>query len=107
MWPRATFGRPSIPEADDAHTQPALATSGAGFWAQSMPALSLQGQPETTTPVSHESQSKRVLVVDDEPSVVLLLRHLLEDAGYLTGSAADGIDGLLMFQEGPWNLVII
>jgi CheY-like chemotaxis protein len=52
-------------------------------------------------------QPKRVLVVDDEASVVLLLKHFLEDAGYLTGSAADGVEGLRKFQEGTWNLVVI
>ena len=36
----------------------------------------------------------RVLIVDDEPDMVMFLATLLEDAGYETISAADGDEGL-------------
>ena len=41
--------------------------------------------------------SKKILIVDDEPDMVTFLSTLLEDAGYVTISAADGNEA--------WNLV--
>ena len=40
------------------------------------------------------TESKKILVVDDEPNVVTYLTALLEDNGYATASAADGVEGL-------------
>ena len=37
---------------------------------------------------------KTILVVDDEPDVVTYLTTLLEDNGYATVSAADGVEAL-------------
>ncbi len=41
--------------------------------------------------------SKKILIVDDEPDMVTFLSALLEDAGYVTISAADGNEA--------WNLI--
>jgi two-component system alkaline phosphatase synthesis response regulator PhoP len=40
--------------------------------------------------------SPRVLIVDDEPHIVLSLEFLLERAGYETAAAADGEEALAM-----------
>ena len=37
--------------------------------------------------------SKRILVVDDEPSIVTLLKYNLEQAGYTVITALDGEKG--------------
>jgi CheY-like chemotaxis protein len=37
---------------------------------------------------------KKILVVDDEPSVVTYLEALLQDNGYETVSASDGLEGM-------------
>ena len=37
---------------------------------------------------------KKILILDDEPHVVTYLKTLLEDHGYLTSSAPNGIEGM-------------
>ena len=39
----------------------------------------------------------KILIVDDEPSLVEFLRQLFDDAGYETVSASDGVGGLQEF----------
>lgn len=39
-------------------------------------------------------KKKLVLVIDDDPDIVTFLTALLEDNGYETDSAADGVEGL-------------
>ena len=46
----------------------------------------------------------RILIVEDEPDIQELLRAYLEDAGYQTALAGDGVAALALF--GPDNLVI-
>jgi len=50
---------------------------------------------------------KRILVVDDEPSIVELIRVNLEDGGYEVGIAADGDEALERFSQEAWDLVIL
>ena len=46
--------------------------------------------------------SKRILVVDDEQSIVTLLKYNLEQAGYAVITALDGEEGLrLAVEETP------
>ena len=40
------------------------------------------------------SESKKILIVDDEESVVTYLETLLQDHGYTTVSAGDGVEAL-------------
>jgi DNA-binding response OmpR family regulator len=51
--------------------------------------------------------SPRVLVVDDEEDIRLLLRSLLERAGYVVDDAEDGRSGLRRFYAAPPDLVIL
>jgi two-component system, OmpR family, response regulator len=48
-----------------------------------------------------------VLLVDDEEEVRRVMGRCLSAAGYLVDIAGDGRDGLRMFKEGSWDLVII
>lgn len=49
----------------------------------------------------------RILVVDDEPSIVTLLTFNLERAGFEVQSADDGLKGLKMAAEGNYDLIIL
>lgn len=50
---------------------------------------------------------KRILVVDDEPQMVLLLRSMLEKAGYEVGEAFSAADGTRMINEAAYDLVLL
>ena len=49
---------------------------------------------------------KSILVIDDEESIRLLLRTLLELEGYLVLEASDGIKGQQIYRNSPTDLVI-
>ncbi len=49
----------------------------------------------------------RILVVEDDPSILLGLRMSLEGEGYEIGVAEDGRTGLRRAREEPWDLVIL
>lgn len=48
----------------------------------------------------------RILVVDDEPPVLLTLKAILEQEGYVVDAAADGASALRMVQEHRYDLVL-
>jgi DNA-binding NtrC family response regulator len=50
--------------------------------------------------------SKRILIIDDEPSARDLLRRILEPEGYTVVEARDGVEGLRLFQEATFDLVV-
>ena len=50
---------------------------------------------------------KKVLIVDDESHVVSYLEALLQDNGYETVSAVDGVDGLAKAKEAKPDLVAL
>ncbi len=50
----------------------------------------------------------RILVVEDEPSIALILTQILTEAGHEVSSAADGNQGLECLRRGPVpDLVIL
>jgi diguanylate cyclase (GGDEF)-like protein len=49
----------------------------------------------------------RILVVDDEPHILQILRFTLEKAGYQVSVAEDGEKALKMLDESPVDLVIL
>ena len=49
----------------------------------------------------------RILIVDDEPDIALILKLHLEDAGYSTAWAQDGKKALAMLTEGEYSLVLL
>lgn len=52
-------------------------------------------------------QPKRVLVVDDDPNLVDLLRVALERSGYGVLTAFNGIEGEKVFRANPLDLVVL
>src|SRR5512138_411699 len=55
----------------------------------------------------YASNRKRVLVIEDEPDTVLLLKHLLRSAGYNVLGATSGQEALKKFSEVKPNLVLL
>lgn len=50
---------------------------------------------------------KRILIVEDEPDIQELLRTYLEDAGYQTAVAGDGVAALSLFHARPFDLILL
>ena len=50
---------------------------------------------------------KHILIVEDELDIQELLRTYLEDAGYGTSVAGDGVAALSMFHAQPFDLVLL
>jgi CheY-like chemotaxis protein len=51
--------------------------------------------------------SKRILIVDDDPSIRYMLSRILLDEGYATLSAANGHDGLKAATDPEVDLVLL
>ena len=51
--------------------------------------------------------SKRILVVDDEPKIVRVLRGYLEAAGFQVTAAYDGTEALAAFRDEPPDLIVL
>ncbi|MEI9898118.1 MAG: response regulator [Chthoniobacter sp.] len=53
-----------------------------------------------------ENFAKRVLVVDDEENMVRLLYYILVREGYEVSCARNGREGLKLFGESAWDVVV-
>ncbi len=51
-------------------------------------------------------ETKRILIIDDEPATLDLLKRVLESAGYEAVLAANGREGVDKFQQRPCDLVV-
>lgn len=49
---------------------------------------------------------KKILIIDDEPHILLMLKKMLERAGYDIDIASNGLEGLTLFRKDPSDLVI-
>ncbi|MDH3240268.1 MAG: phosphate regulon transcriptional regulator PhoB [Alphaproteobacteria bacterium] len=54
-----------------------------------------------------DSGAARILVVEDEPDLVTMLRYNLEREDFMVDTAADGEEGLLLVKERPPDLVLL
>lgn len=50
---------------------------------------------------------QRILIVDDEASIVTLLKFNVEQAGFETGVAYDGLEAVQKAEEGDFDLIIL
>ena len=48
----------------------------------------------------------RILIIDDDPQILNMLRQTLEREGYEVIDASDGKEGLKLYQENPTDLII-
>ena len=53
------------------------------------------------------NQTKRVLVVDDEPDAVDLLTQILQDEGYLVKGTYGGEEALRALEAGPQDIILL
>jgi len=51
--------------------------------------------------------SKRILIIDDEPDIVTFLSAVLEENGYSSVSARDGVEGLETLRREKPDLVLL
>lgn len=51
--------------------------------------------------------SKRILIIDDEPDIVTFLGAVLEENGYSSMSAQDGVEGLETLRREKPDLVLL
>jgi two-component system chemotaxis sensor kinase CheA len=52
------------------------------------------------------TRKRAILVVEDSITSRILLKNILESAGYRVSTAVDGIDGYTMLKAGPFDLVV-
>jgi CheY-like chemotaxis protein len=51
-------------------------------------------------------KNRRILLVDDETLVAMVIERFLHEAGFFVLGARSGAEALLLFAESPWDLVI-
>jgi len=49
---------------------------------------------------------KRILVIDDDVQMRLMLRRILERAGYEVVDASDGNEGIRLYHQAPTDLIM-
>ncbi len=49
---------------------------------------------------------KKILVIDDEPYILMMLKKMMERAGYEVDLATNGVEGLEIFKNNSPDLVI-
>jgi CheY-like chemotaxis protein len=52
------------------------------------------------------SSVKRILIVDDEPNVMRVLKLMLERAGHRVRTACDGVEGLAQLRAEPPDVLV-
>ncbi len=50
---------------------------------------------------------KKLLIIEDEPDIQELLQAYLHNAGYETTLAGDGVEALIKFQKGKFDLILL
>jgi CheY-like chemotaxis protein len=59
----------------------------------------IEAEPIPDSPVAHVGEGETVLVIDDEPTVRMLIVEVLSEAGYNAIEAQDGPSGLKILQS--------
>ncbi|MGD9851805.1 MAG: response regulator [Nitrospirales bacterium] len=66
-----------------------------------------QAIDKKVTPPSGMVMGKRILIVDDQESIVQLIQEILENLGFELSSAADGAEGMARLQEDIFHGVLL
>lgn len=53
------------------------------------------------------SSPKSVLIVDDEVAIRSMLERIFQGMGYVVGCAENGVEGLKVFTESTWSVVVV
>jgi DNA-binding response OmpR family regulator len=48
----------------------------------------------------------KIIVVDDEPSILLMLKKMLEKVGHEVDTASNGNEGIILFEKNKHDLLI-
>ncbi len=56
--------------------------------------------------MAHPDTAKRILVIEDDNNIRLIIKMVLEKEGYAVAEACDGEEGIEKFHEHPADLVI-
>jgi two-component system alkaline phosphatase synthesis response regulator PhoP len=62
---------------------------------------------EGSNAAPHPAASRRILLVEDEPTLVVTLSDRLTSEGYAVASAQDGIQGLELALRGSFDVVVL
>ena len=66
----------------------------------------LPAAPFAETTISREGSGKRVLVIDDEPTILQLVRHMLRRCDFEVDLAGDGETGLRFLNEQSYDVIL-
>ncbi len=70
-------------------------------------AVKITGAPVSRVPVSEEkAEEKRILIAEDSIISRMLLKHILESAGYAVRTVVDGVEALTALKEGDYDLIV-
>ncbi|MEH6437675.1 hybrid sensor histidine kinase/response regulator [Massilia sp. DD77] len=89
----------------DGSLVPVLALDDLGALAQGAPGPAPPAGPDAA-PGTGQDGGKRVLVAEDSVTSRLLLKHILEGAGYRVDAAADGMEALSRLRQGRYDAVV-
>jgi len=70
------------------------------------PATSREEQPASSPQSVRAPYQARILVVDDEPEIVAVLREALERGGHVVDTAGSGNEGIERFRAGRYDVVL-
>ena len=54
-----------------------------------------------------KTKAKKVLVVDDDPVVIRLVKEILKTNGFAVETAKDGIDAMIMVKNDKFDLIVL
>jgi two-component system cell cycle sensor histidine kinase/response regulator CckA len=54
-----------------------------------------------------DQSTNSVLIVDDEAGILCMLERIFRGAGFVVGCGKNGVDGLKMFHQADWDVVIV
>ncbi len=69
-------------------------------------AAKASGAPVAAATTEAATEKKTVLVVEDSITSRVLIKNILESAGYIVKTSVDGIEGLTLLKTEPFDLVV-
>jgi len=101
-----TIGMPPEPVASPSAKAPSAAPASATTAVPASPTSTAPEIPESSAAASAEAEALRILVVDDDSTVLKLVSRLLTQEGYSVGTARDGHDALRLAVSGKPQMIV-